>query len=85
MLSDIITSFRNLPFASGDSASASEKSRFREVIEQLEKLKAGGESFTVVVDDPLANSYIQNPFFPDPDPNMLEEEVCTTLLCVLIL
>lgn len=74
MLSDIITSFRNLPFASGDSASASEKSRFREVIEQLEKLKAGGESFTVVVDDPLANSYIQNPFFPDPDPNMLEEE-----------
>lgn len=30
--------------------------------------------FTVILDDPLANSYIQNPYAPDQDPNMVEEE-----------
>lgn len=30
-------------------------------------------SFTVVLDDPLANSYIQNLYAPDPDPNMTIE------------
>jgi zinc finger protein len=29
--------------------------------------------FTVVLDDPLANSYIQNPFAPDDDPQMTTE------------
>jgi C4-type Zn-finger protein len=29
--------------------------------------------FTVVLDDPLANSYIQNPYAPDDDPNMTVE------------
>ena len=27
-------------------------------------------SFTLVLDDPLANSYLQNLYAPDPDPNM---------------
>ena len=26
--------------------------------------------FTLILDDPLANSYIQSLFEPDPDPNM---------------
>jgi zinc finger protein len=26
--------------------------------------------FTLILDDPLANSYIQNSYAPDPDPNM---------------
>ena len=30
--------------------------------------------FTVIIDDPLANSYIQNLYAPDADPN-LEEEI----------
>jgi zinc finger protein len=30
--------------------------------------------FTLVVDDPLANSYLQNLYAPDTDPNMTEEE-----------
>jgi zinc finger protein len=29
--------------------------------------------FTVILDDPLANSYIQNIYAPDPDPNMTIE------------
>lgn len=29
--------------------------------------------FTVILDDPLANSYIQNPYAPDEDPKMTIE------------
>lgn len=29
--------------------------------------------FTVILDDPLANSYLQNLYAPDPDPNMTTE------------
>lgn len=28
--------------------------------------------FTIILDDPLANSYIQNLYAPDKDPNMEE-------------
>jgi zinc finger protein len=30
--------------------------------------------FTVILDDPLANSYIQNAYAPDVDPCLTEEE-----------
>ncbi|TFL05475.1 ZPR1 zinc-finger domain-containing protein [Pterulicium gracile] len=29
--------------------------------------------FTLIIDDPLANSYVQNPYAPDEDPNMVVE------------
>jgi zinc finger protein len=29
--------------------------------------------FTIILDDPLANSYLQNIYAPDPDPNMTIE------------
>ena len=29
--------------------------------------------FTLILDDPLANSYLQNIYAPDPDPNMTTE------------
>lgn len=29
--------------------------------------------FTLILDDPLANSYVQNLYAPDPDPNMTVE------------
>lgn len=29
--------------------------------------------FTVIIDDPLSNSYIQNLYAPDPDPNLTIE------------
>jgi len=34
------------------------------------QITTGKQSFTLVLDDPLANSYIQNPCAPDPDPKM---------------
>ena len=29
---------------------------------------------TIILDDPLANSYLQNLYAPDPDPNLTIEE-----------
>lgn len=34
------------------------------------KVKNAERPFTLILDDPLANSYIQNIYAPDPDPNM---------------
>jgi zinc finger protein len=37
------------------------------------QVKTAARPFTVVLDDPLANSYVQNLYAPDPDPNMTTE------------
>lgn len=37
------------------------------------QVKSGGRNFTLILDDPLANSYIQNIYAPDPDPNLMVE------------
>lgn len=34
---------------------------------------AAERPFTVILDDPLANSYLQNLYAPDDDPNMITE------------
>ena len=33
-------------------------------------MKSAERPFTIILDDPLANSYLQNLYAPDPDPNM---------------
>lgn len=33
-------------------------------------MKSAERPFTLILDDPLANSYLQNLYAPDPDPNM---------------
>ena len=38
--------------------------------ELLIKVKNVERPFTLILDDPLANSYLQNLYAPDPDPNM---------------
>lgn len=37
------------------------------------QVKNADRPFTIILDDPLANSYIQNLYAPDPDPNMTIE------------
>ena len=37
---------------------------------KLFKVKNVERPFTLISDDPLANSYLQNLYAPDPDPNM---------------
>lgn len=44
------------------------------MMDSLTKYLEGKEQFTLIMDDPLANSYIQNLYAPDPDPNMIVRE-----------
>ena len=37
------------------------------------QVKNAEHPFTLILDDPLANSYLQNLYAPDPDPNMTIE------------
>ncbi|KAF8527281.1 zf-ZPR1-domain-containing protein [Gautieria morchelliformis] len=43
---------------------------FIDFLTKLKKVKAAEMAFTLVLDDPLANSYLQSLYAPDPDPNM---------------
>ncbi|KAK1216738.1 nucleolar zinc-finger protein [Marasmius sp. AFHP31] len=54
----------------GDSTEETERSNFVEFLRKLKEVKSGERPFTVILDDPLANSYIQNLYAPDPDPGM---------------
>lgn len=64
-------------FARGDSsvaAAAGEDSEMARFLGDLKKAMNVEIKFTVVLDDPLANSYIQNTWAPDPDPGLTEED-----------
>ncbi|KAI0367009.1 zf-ZPR1-domain-containing protein [Pilatotrama ljubarskyi] len=58
-------------FASGDSRG--DKDAFEQFLKKLKAVKNVERPFTVILDDPLANSYLQNLYAPDPDPNMTIE------------
>ncbi|KAJ2143874.1 nucleolar zinc-finger protein [Coemansia sp. RSA 353] len=66
---------RRIPFLEGDSAVAERRQRFLQFLSRLEEA-ADGKQFplTLTLDDPMAHSYIQNIYAPDPDPNMTIEE-----------
>lgn len=46
---------------------------FEAFLKKLKTVKTADAPFTVILDDPLANSYLQNLYAPDPDPNMTIE------------
>ncbi|KIY45072.1 zf-ZPR1-domain-containing protein [Fistulina hepatica ATCC 64428] len=56
-----------------DSADAEGKTKFETFLRNLKSLKNAERPFTLILDDPLANSYVQNLYAPDPDPNMTVE------------
>jgi zinc finger protein len=51
-----------------------EKDRFAKFLEKMKDAIDGKVQFTLILDDPLAASYVQNLYAPDPDPNMTIEE-----------
>ncbi|KAJ3982376.1 ZPR1 zinc-finger domain-containing protein [Lentinula detonsa] len=62
----------------GDSASntpeaTKERARFEKFLGDLKEIKSATRPFTLILDDPLANSYIQNLYAPDSDPAMTVE------------
>lgn len=61
------------PFAIGDSDGG--RSRLNTWLSRLEGLKNGAEPFTLIIEDPLANSFVYSPFgSADDDPNMTAEK-----------
>jgi len=62
------------PFTKGDSVTEERKEKFSEFLSKLDEVKEMKREFTLILDDPLANSYLQNLYAPDPDPNMVIEE-----------
>ncbi|PWN27438.1 zf-ZPR1-domain-containing protein [Jaminaea rosea] len=59
----------------GDSSASSDKSAFESFLGKLKSvMSAEACPFTVILDDPLASSYLQNPYAPDVDPQMSVEE-----------
>jgi len=61
-------------FMSGDSGDGETKGRFSKFLSDMDDLISGKEPFTLIVEDPVANSYILSLYAPEPDPQLTEEE-----------
>jgi len=62
---------RTNPFGVGDS---SEKvTKMKKLNEDLDLVISGKKFVKIVLDDPVGNSYLQNTYAPDTDPNMIIE------------
>ncbi|EDO19188.1 hypothetical protein Kpol_1050p45 [Vanderwaltozyma polyspora DSM 70294] len=57
-----------------DSMDEATKERWTSFFKNLDEALEGKRTFTVIMTDPLAGSYIQNVYAPDPDPNMKIED-----------
>ncbi|XP_074531066.1 zinc finger protein ZPR1 [Halichoeres trimaculatus] len=75
-IKDLIVS-RN-PFVCGDSSSSDRTEKLKEFGETLDKVIAGEMKVHFVLDDPAGNSYLQNVYAPDPDPEMTIEKYTRT-------
>ncbi|KAK1860956.1 hypothetical protein I4F81_003542 [Pyropia yezoensis] len=59
------------PFAVGDSAATATRNAFTSWLGRLDDtLSADRPSFTLILDDPTGNSYVQNVYAPDVDPQL---------------
>ncbi|KAK7203915.1 ZPR1 zinc-finger domain-containing protein [Myxozyma melibiosi] len=57
-----------------DSMDEDRKVRWTKFLKTLNDAIDGKTNFTLILEDPLAASYLQNVYAPDPDPNMTIEE-----------
>ncbi|GLD67261.1 zinc finger protein ZPR1 [Lates japonicus] len=62
------------PFICGDSGVTDRVQKLSEFGEKIDKIMAGEMDVHVVLDDPAGNSYLQNVYAPDPDPEMTTEK-----------
>ena len=60
-------------FLQGDSADVEKHDRLQELLDKIMDICKGKLLCTIIIDDPLANSYLQNIYAPDEDPNMTIE------------
>ncbi|XP_026161772.1 zinc finger protein ZPR1 [Mastacembelus armatus] len=62
------------PFVCGDSSTTDRVQKLTEFGEKIEKIIAGKMDVHVILDDPAGNSYLQNVYAPEPDPEMTVEK-----------
>lgn len=62
------------PFVCGDSTTTDRLQKLGEFGEKIEKIITGEMDVHVILDDPAGNSYLQNVYAPDPDPEMTVEK-----------
>lgn len=57
-----------------DSMEVGKKNSWNDFFAQLNKAIKGEMPYTVMLEDPLANSYVQSLYAPEPDPNIIIED-----------
>ncbi len=62
------------PFQQGDGAVGDRKAMFATFLNKLQALTTFTTEWTIILDDPMSNSYIQNLYAPDSDPNLTSKE-----------
>lgn len=66
------------PFVCGDSTTTGRLQRLSEFGEKIDKIVAGEMKVRLILDDPAGNSYLQNVYAPDPDPEITIEKYTRT-------
>lgn len=84
LLNEIYNELSTKVFRTGDSATVGigqqgqeadgDDKKFGDFLTGLKGCMAATKPFTLIIDDPVSNSYLQNLFAPDKDPNMEIEE-----------
>lgn len=64
----------NSMWGAGDATAPDVQERMDKFKERMRKCIEGTEKFTLILDDPAGNSYMQNLYAPDPDPEMKVED-----------
>ncbi|XP_040890872.1 zinc finger protein ZPR1 [Toxotes jaculatrix] len=62
------------PFICGDSGTTDRVQKLNEFGEKIDKVIAGEMNIHFILDDPAGNSYLQNVYAPEPDPEMTVEK-----------
>lgn len=57
-------------YAALDSAAPVPKDRFRQFVADIDAMSRGEKEFTLVLEDPMSNSWIHSPYAPEPDPRL---------------
>ncbi|XP_056293170.1 zinc finger protein ZPR1 [Pseudoliparis swirei] len=66
------------PFVVGDSGDSERVRKLQAFGEQIDRIAAGELEVHVVLDDPAGNSYLQNVYAPEPDPEITVERYVRT-------
>lgn len=66
------------PFILGDSGVSDKVEKLTEFGAKIDKIIAGEMDVHIILDDPAGNSYLQNVYAPEPDPEMKTEKYTRT-------